>query len=1562
MNRLKEKIKKKWKIMAGLTVMFMLVFVVGFAVKAHFTTQAADTLEYTVEDSDGTYITNGQTYVMRRYREDFAIKITGSYSANTELEWSIPKNTKVISLEGDTTSDSITVIANEQGSTSLRLNIIDKTTGNRLAALSFPIDVKFSIYEKMDSSNNISMSKIKQSDTRKSIIIDYDSENPPEVLFGTDATDVTQKDKLNLMFGNAVNATWTTTDTDIINIDGNKGIKAVGPGKATVTVSYKGDNLTQESTDTIDIYVRPEIIYRKSSNKENGGEIVKKVYGKTKDCIVNNGEYFDCQVVDSPSHDVNTKLTWVIYKSVSSESVPIKDSNGKSNSEYGDEVDLHYSSSLGMYQIKARAGTYSVEFYVEGTYPGFDNLKKGDNNSDNNQEYLCESVQIGRTVQVRSNYPRQQYDPDDSTKKIESEKEVTINIGGNFNLSEAFNITPDALSKNFGVQMDTEAFEIINVDQTNWVINSKAVGKATFTLTRNGDQDYRTTIPDFDNLSDTVKVTVTVLQTFSLNVSNVKMAIRDTLDLYPVFGQEEASDIANFKWSPSELEANEYIDVITNGKGTGQSAQVIAKKETPDGKPVVVTLSWTKSDGTTLTAKCTIEVRKNVDKFKLVPERTQVEVGEQVIIRTDLEESRKLIWLSSDTKVGAINENVGTTNPSAMFTALKPGTTIITALNPDNNVYATCEVTVTQPVTELAIGVEDQDTKQVTQYDTYTTTLAMRYVFLKAIYGPADTTENEADFKWSIDGTSILGVRPTDIAEIDSSGKVTMKREGDVYITVESATGKAKPGRLHLIISSRPMTDITTDVSTLDMIKGDTYTVKTTYQPENASDTRMNWKSTDEKIATVNSSGVITAVGPGTTSITVSAVLPQSDDNHTLASATIKVTVRDRLVSIAFGSKAEYIAVGGSKTVDLRFTPSENVNKNVTYSSSDTSIFTVSKDGVITGVKEGIAVLSCVAEDLGQNGAITCMVYVTPQEVSATDFSITPGEDTVYIGSTLQLTPVFTPEDTTIRDVTWTSSDEAKATVDADGVVSGIAEGTTVITATYKDTTNDNKVWTSTCIVTVEKAPINATGFEVSPTTQNIICGDNFTITPKFTPEDTTNQSVIYQSLDETIITVDSNGLVTGVGPGDAIVQCTAVDGGFNATVAVHVDNAVDFKLSPSTRELAIGHSFTPKKDIKPANANKTATWKSSNTQIATVNASGKVTAKKKGTCTITCTLTKYRQSATCKVKVGKLHTTVSLNKSNIRIGLNQSYRLKATVKSNAGKLPGVKWKSSNSNILKVSSGGKITAKKVGIARVTVMTKDAVHAKASCKVRVIRRVSSIKLNTNYTVVYVGRSKKLTAIVKPKSASVKKVKWQTSDKNIVQVNASGKIWGIAEGDAYITATTTDGSNKRARCFVKVVEPTPVTSIVIAQQDVTMKRGDSMKLSYSVLPSDNSDDIEFSSDNKRVATVSKKGVVKAVGTGNATITILATSGVSSTVNINVVALNKSVLNIRQYDTETLMVHGTSNAVTWYSSNSRVAIVTNGKVVAKGTGTAYIYAYVNGCKLGCQVNVSSVNNNKR
>lgn len=1553
MNRLKDKIKKKWKTMAGMTVMLMFVFVVGFAAKAHFTSRAADDdRDYVVLDSTGRQMTSGQEYTMRRKQDQ--LSASGAQDSNTKYTWQSLDATKlkISATPGNYGAEVMTTGINstlytqavQYGTVGLTLTITENINGTNVSkTFTFTINIMFSVNEYLVKSTGVEMNKIFDTDERKAIIMDYHGKTETKLEFGTDATDSSQSQKLNLMFGDATKGSWNTSNKDVVKIDSN-GIVATGPGKAKLTVTYQDTDMTKSDTDEIWVYVRPEVIYQSGDGTGTGnGKIVNSdVY--TQSLVVKTGDYLDCQAKfdSNPNESISQKLIWVISKEVggnTGKKVLIKDSLGNTGSEDKDDAELVWYPALKKYQLKAKAETYVVQFFVADTYPGFENLEVS-----TGKKYHCDPVNIAGGVQVKTNY---------------EEKNVTINIGGHYDLTDAFNISLKGLTENFKGEIYTDVSagidgsKIIDFDNASWNITTKSTGKATLTVTKYPQQSANTNIPEYDTLQ-TVKVNITVMQTFSMNVSSIDMAIGASEQLYGTFGEDVTTETSQFKWEPSD-DSNEYITVKPNG----QYATIVAKKETPANTPVLVTLSWTSPDGVTLTTKCNVTVRKSVEEFHMIPDTLTIEQGQQSIIATDLTEKRNLIWLSSDPSVGTIEQISGTTNPSAMFTALKAGKTVITALNPDNNVYATCEITVTQPVTELAVGVVDQETKEVVQYDTYTTTLAEKYVFMKAIFGPSDTTEKETDFKWSVEGTSLSDVNPTDIAEIDSSGKVSMKREGDVYIRVQSANMYAT---CHLIIQSRPMTEITTDVSSLNMIKGDTYAVTASYQPEDASDTRMTWTSDDTKVATVNDKGVITAVGPGTTSIKATAVLPQSDDNHTTASATIVVNVRNRLTSIAFGSKAEYISVGSSKTVDVQFTPSENINSNVTFSSSDTTIFTVSKEGVITGVKEGVAMLSCVAEDLGQEGAITCMVYVTSSQVSATDFAIVPNEDTVYIGKTLQLTPVFTPENVTDRDVTWTTSDETKATVDANGVVTGVEEGTAVITATYKDTTNDNRVWTGTCIVTVEKAPVSATGFEVTPVTQNIVCGKKFTIKPQFTPEDTTNQNVIYQSLDETVVTVDSKGVVTGVGPGDAIVQCTAEDGGFNATVAVHVEKAVDFKLSPSTRELALGHSFTPKKVIKPTSANKTATWKSSNTSIATVSSSGKVKAKKIGTCTITCTLTKYRQSAKCKVKVRKLHTTVKLNKSNIRIGLNQSYKLKATVKSNAGKLPGVKWKSSNSRVLKVSSSGKITAKRVGVARVTVMTKDAIHAKASCKVRVIRRVSSIRLNTNYTVCYVGRSKKLHAILKPASASVKGVKWTSSDNKIVQVNSSGKIWGIAEGDAYITATTTDGSNKKARCFVKVVEPVPVTSIVIAQQDVTMKRGDKMKLSYSVLPSDTSDSIKFSSDNKRVATVDSKGNITAVGTGNATITILATSGVTSTVNVNVVAMNKSVLNLRQYDTETLIVHGTSDTVTWYSSNTRVAVVTNGKVVAKGTGTAYIYAYVNGCKVGCQINVSSVNNNKR
>ena len=771
MNRLKDKIKKKWKTMAGMTVMLMFVFVVGFAAKAHFTSRAADDdRDYVVLDSTGRQMTSGQEYTMRRKQDQ--LSASGAQDSNTTYTWQSLDATKLkigstpgsYSAEVTTTGINSTLYtqAVQYGTVGLTLTITENINGTNVSkTFTFTINIMFSVNEYLVKSTGVEMNKIFDTDERKAIIMDYHGKTETKLEFGTDATDSMQSQKLNLMFGDATKGSWNTSNKDVVKIDGNC-IVATGPGKAKLTVTYQDTDMTKSDTDEIWVYVRPEVIYQSGDGTGTGnGKIVNSdVY--TQSLVVKTGDYLDCQAKfdSNPNESISQKLIWVISKEVggnTGKKVLIKDSLGNTGSEDKDDAELVWYPALKKYQLKAKAETYVVQFFVADTYPGFENLEVS-----TGKKYHCDPVNIAGGVQVKTNY---------------EEKNVTINIGGHYDLTDAFNISLKGLTQNFNGKIYTDVSagidgsKIIDFDTASWNITTKSTGKATLTVTKNPQQSANTNIPEYDTLQ-TVKVNITVMQTFSMNVSSIDMAIGASEQLYGTFGEDVTTETSQFKWEPSD-DSNEYITVKPNG----QYATIVAKKETPANTPVLVTLSWTSPDGVTLTTKCNVTVRKSVEEFHMVPDTLTIEQGQQSIIATDLTEKRNLIWLSSDPSVGTIEQISGTTNPSAMFTALKAGKTVITALNPDNNVYATCEITVTQPVTELAIGVVDQETKEVVQYDTYTTTLAEKYVFMKAIFGPSDTTEKETDFKWSVEGT--FSTRGETISIINLARCLGMKEETD---------------------------------------------------------------------------------------------------------------------------------------------------------------------------------------------------------------------------------------------------------------------------------------------------------------------------------------------------------------------------------------------------------------------------------------------------------------------------------------------------------------------------------------------------------------------------------------------------------------------------------------------------------------------------------------------------------------------------------------------------------------------------------------------------------------
>ena len=232
------------------------------------------------------------------------------------------------------------------------------------------------------------------------------------------------------------------------------------------------------------------------------------------------------------------------------------------------------------------------------------------------------------------------------------------------------------------------------------------------------------------------------------------------------------------------------------------------------------------------------------------------------------------------------------------------------------------------------------------------------------------------------------------------------------------------------------------------------------------------------------------------------------------------------------------------------------------------------------------------------------------------------------------------------------------------------------------------------------------------------------------------------------------------------------------------------------------GKTLQLKAKVEPNNAtNKTVTWKSSNSKVATVSTSGKVTAKGKGTATITATAD--GKSATCTITVEVPVTKVSLDKTKVTLNNGETLQLKAKVEPNNATNKTVTWKSSNSKVATVSNG-KIKAKAIGTATITVTAKDGSGKKAVCTVTVKQPVTGIVLNKTESELNIGETLTLKATVKPNNATNKSVTWKSSNNKVATVS-NGKIKAVAEGKAKITVTAKDGSGKTEICIVKVVDP-------------------------------------------------------------------------------------------------------------------------------------------------------------
>ena len=572
-----------------------------------------------------------------------------------------------------------------------------------------------------------------------------------------------------------------------------------------------------------------------------------------------------------------------------------------------------------------------------------------------------------------------------------------------------------------------------------------------------------------------------------------------------------------------------------------------------------------------------------------------------------------------------------------------------------------------------------------------------------------------------------------------------------------------------------------------------------------------------------------------------------------------------------------------------------------------------------------------------KDGQITINVPTTGITLSDTSVSLENG-------ATKKLTATVQPNDATNKTVTWSSSNNAVATVAQDGTVTAVSKGNAVITAK----TSDGK--TATCNVTVTQ-PI--TGITLNKKTVELEKGKTEKLVATITPQNADgNKTVTWSSSNNAVATVAQDGTVTAVSKGNAVITAKTSNGKTDTcTVTVGVPlKSISFKDGITEKTLNKAEKFTLTVVYNPedTDGDKTITWSSTDTSVATVNG-GVVTAVGGGETIITAK-TSNGKTATCKVKVEVPLNSISI-KSETSIQYAQTEKLIVTydpVDTTADKT--ISWSSDNEDIATVSTDGTVTGKGVGEATITAKTSD--EKTATCKVTVLPvELNSISIKEQNVVINKTQTKNLTVVYNPENTTDDKtVTWTSSDDSVVSVNSEGVITALKAGTVTITATV---GEKTATTTVKV--EVPLESISLNETEKDLNKGDSLQLNVTYNPDDTTADktVEWSSTDDKVVTVDNNGKVTAKAAGTAYVKAkVEDKEVSCKINVVVpltgIALNKDTTELLKGKTEKLVVTLSPSDTTyagkieWKSSDETVATVDeNGNVKALKEGTITITA---------------------
>lgn len=574
-----------------------------------------------------------------------------------------------------------------------------------------------------------------------------------------------------------------------------------------------------------------------------------------------------------------------------------------------------------------------------------------------------------------------------------------------------------------------------------------------------------------------------------------------------------------------------------------------------------------------------------------------------------------------------------------------------------------------------------------------------------------------------------------------ASAQVATPQSIQAYSVVASTTGlKASAGSLNVTI-------------------GDTETIRLTYNGSPIDNALVDWEIGSSSIASV-SNGIVYGKKIGTTVVTA---------KYNGYRATVRVTV-DRAQTLE-ATKTEVSVKKGKKiNVSLKFAGSSLPGSKATWKTADKTVATVD-DGDIKGVGEGSTVITASYKD--QEVEIHVDVEGGGNsdgklEADVTKLKLEKGDK-----ETIKLT--YDDDKLSGSKATWKTSKSSVATVNDDGVVTAKSKGTATITAKYKGYEVEIEVYVDT----------DSSGkLEADETSISLKKGDKDTIQLRYDDDKLSGSKATWKTSNSSVATVD-DGVVTAKGQGTATI--TASYKGDKVEIRVKVDYNNSGRLEAEETKISMKkgqQDFVLLKFDNERISLSSATWRTSNSSVATVNSSGVITAQAKGSATITAEYKGYKVEI--DVKVDTSSSSDMLEASDTSISLKKGAKETIRLKYDGSSISGSKatWKTSKSSVATVSSSGTITAKAKGTATITATYKGE---KVEIEVKVDGKSSS-KLEADDTSISMkkGDSEKITLTYDGDDISSTKAKWKSDKTSVASVSSSGVVKAKKKGKATITA--------------------------------------------------------------------------------------------------------------------------------------------------------------------------------